>query len=86
MGMNLPFYKVLAFGTGASRAGRAGVLPPPSFYFFHPAKFPFLPPCAFLVRPRGGGRGTLRGSVGGPVPPPILPPPLQPIPELRRAL
>lgn len=86
MGINVTFYKVLAFVIGASLAGLAGVLYAHYFYIIQPAKFSFLLTFDVLVMVMVGGLGSLTGSVVGAVLLTILSTALQAIPELRMVL
>lgn len=83
MGVNITFYKVLAFVIGASLAGLAGVLYAHYFYIIQPAKFTFLLSFEVLVMVMVGGLGSLTGSVVGAVLLTFLSTVLQAIPELR---
>jgi branched-chain amino acid transport system permease protein len=86
MGVNVTFYKVLAFVIGASLAGLAGVLYAHYFYIIQPAKFTFLLSFEVLVMVMVGGLGSLTGSAVGAVLLTLLSTALQAIPELRMVI
>lgn len=63
MGINITWYKVLAFVIGAFCAGIAGALYASYFYFIKPDIFGFLKSVDILVMVVLGGLGSISGSI-----------------------
>ncbi len=63
MGINITWYKVLAFVIGAFCAGIAGALYASYFYFIKPDIFGFLKSVDILVMVVLGGMGSISGSI-----------------------
>lgn len=86
MGVNITFYKVLAFAIGAFFAGAAGALYSGYFYFIKPDAFGFMKSIDILVIVVFGGIGSLTGSIVGAVALSLISLALQGIPELRMVI
>lgn len=86
MGVNITYYKVLAFVIGASLAGLAGVLYAHYYTVLQPREFSFMLTFDVLVMVMVGGLGSLTGSVVGAVLITIASAFLQAIPELRMVI
>ncbi|MGB4503345.1 MAG: branched-chain amino acid ABC transporter permease [Syntrophaceticus sp.] len=86
MGINITYYKVLAFVIGAALAGLAGVLYAHYYSIIQPKEFSFLLTFDVLVMVMVGGLGSLTGSVVGAVLLTTVSAFLQAIPELRMVL
>ena len=86
MGVNITYYKVLAFVIGAALAGLAGVLYAHYYSIIQPKEFSFLLTFDVLVMVMVGGLGSLTGSVVGAVLLTTASAFLQAIPELRMVL
>jgi len=86
MGVNITYYKVLAFVVGAALAGLAGVLYAHYYSIIQPKEFSFMLTFDVLVMVMVGGLGSLTGSVVGAVLLTIASAFLQAIPELRMVL
>ena len=86
MGVNITYYKVLAFVIGASLAGLAGVLYAHYYTVLQPREFSFMLTFNVLVMVMVGGLGSLTGSVVGAVIITIASAFLQAIPELRMVI
>lgn len=86
MGINVTFYKVLAFGVGAFFAGIAGALYSGYFYFIRPDAFGFMKSIDILVIVVFGGMGSILGSIAGAVALSLISLWLQGIPELRMVI
>ncbi|MDI3256257.1 MAG: branched-chain amino acid ABC transporter permease [Kyrpidia sp.] len=67
MGINVTYYKVLAFTIGALFAGLAGALAAHTFYFIKPTSYGFLQSFNILVIVVLGGLGSITGSILGAV-------------------
>lgn len=67
MGINVTYYKVLAFSIGALFAGVAGALSAHTFYFIKPTSYGFLQSFNILVIVVLGGLGSITGSILGAV-------------------
>ncbi|MBX6395882.1 MAG: branched-chain amino acid ABC transporter permease, partial [Alicyclobacillaceae bacterium] len=67
MGINVTYYKVLAFTIGAFFAGLAGALSAHTFYFIKPTSYGFLQSFNILVIVVLGGLGSITGSILGAV-------------------
>ena len=63
MGINITFYKVIAFAIGAFFAGVAGAMYAHNFYYLEPKTFGFLKSFDILIFVVLGGLGSLSGSV-----------------------
>ncbi|SHJ28692.1 amino acid/amide ABC transporter membrane protein 2, HAAT family [Clostridium amylolyticum] len=86
MGINVTFYKVLAFGVGAFFAGIAGALYSGYFYFIRPDAFGFMKSIDILVIVVFGGMGSILGSIAGAIALSLISLLLQDIPELRMVI
>jgi branched-chain amino acid transport system permease protein len=86
MGVNITYYKVLAFVIGAALAGLAGVLYAHYYTILQPREFSFMLTFDVLVMVMVGGLGSLTGSVVGAVLITIASAFLQAIPELRMVI
>lgn len=86
MGINVTFYKVLAFGVGAFFAGIAGALYSGYFYFIRPDAFGFMKSIDILVIVVFGGMGSVLGSIAGAIALSLISLLLQDIPELRMVI
>jgi branched-chain amino acid transport system permease protein len=86
MGVNITYYKVLAFVIGAALAGLAGVLYAHYYTIIQPKEFSFLLTFDVLVMVMVGGLGSLTGSVVGAVLITVASAFLQSIPELRMVI
>ena len=86
MGVNLTYYKVLAFAIGAFFTGIAGALYANYFYFIKPDSFGFMKSVDILVIVVFGGMGSLAGSIVGAIALSIISLFLQNIPELRMVI
>ncbi len=86
MGVNITYYKVLAFVIGAALAGLAGVLYAHYYSIIQPKEFSFMLTFDVLVMVMVGGLGSLTGSVVGAVLLTTASAFLQAIPELRMVL
>lgn len=86
MGVNITYYKVLAFVVGAALAGLAGVLYAHYYTIIQPKEFSFMLTFDVLVMVMVGGLGSLTGSVVGAVLLTTASAFLQAIPELRMVL
>jgi branched-chain amino acid transport system permease protein len=83
MGINLTFYKVLAFAVGAFFAGIAGGLHAGNYYFIKPSDFGFMKSIDILVIVVLGGMGSITGSVVGAIVLSLISLGLQDFPEFR---
>lgn len=63
MGINITYYKVVAFALGAFFAGVAGAIYSHNFYYLEPKAFGFLKSFDILIFVVLGGLGSLSGSV-----------------------
>lgn len=86
MGINITYYKVLAFVIGAALAGLAGVLYAHYYTVLQPRDFSFMLTFDVLVMVMVGGLGSLTGSVVGAVLITVASAFLQSIPELRMVI
>jgi branched-chain amino acid transport system permease protein len=86
MGVNITYYKVLAFVVGAALAGLAGVLYAHYYTIIQPKEFSFMLTFDVLVMVMVGGLGSLTGSVVGAVLLTTASAFLHAIPELRMVL
>ena len=86
MGINITYYKVMAFVIGAALAGLAGVLYAHYYTIIQPKEFNFLLTFDILVMVMVGGLGSLTGSVVGAVLITVASAFLQSIPELRMVI
>lgn len=86
MGINITYYKVLAFVIGAALAGLAGVLYAHYYTIIQPKEFSFMLTFDVLVMVMVGGLGSLTGSVVGAVLITVASAFLQAIPELRMVI
>ncbi|NLX61502.1 MAG: branched-chain amino acid ABC transporter permease [Tissierellia bacterium] len=83
MGVNLTYYKVLAFAIGAFFAGIAGSLYANYFYFIKPDTFGFMKSIDILVIVVFGGLGSIQGSIVGAIVLSIVSTLLQSVADLR---
>jgi branched-chain amino acid transport system permease protein len=67
MGVNLTYYKVMAFAVGAFYAGVAGGLYAYVMHYIHPEHFTFLLSVQYLAMIIIGGLGSILGSIYGAV-------------------
>jgi branched-chain amino acid transport system permease protein len=86
MGINITYFKVLAFVVGAFFAGIAGGLHSGYFYFIKPGDFGFMKSIDILVIVVLGGMGSITGSVVGAIVLSLISLFLQEIPELRMVI
>ena len=86
MGINTPFYKVLAFAIGALFAGIAGALYGGYLSFITPESFGFMKSIDILVIVVFGGMGSITGSIVGAIAISFISIVLQGIPELRMVI
>lgn len=86
MGVNITYYKVLAFAIGAFFAGIAGALYANYFYFIKPDSFGFMKSIDILVIVVFGGMGSITGSIVGAIVLSVISLFLQNIPELRMVI
>src|SRR5699024_6713911 len=86
MGVNVTYYKVLAFIIGAIFAGIAGALYANFFYFIKPDSFGFMKSIDILVFVVFGGLGSTLGAAIGAIVLSIISMFLQGIPELRMVI
>jgi len=83
MGINITYYKVLAFAIGSLFAGLAGGLFSHNFFIIQPAQFGFLKSFDILIYVVLGGLGSLSGAVIAAVALTIISLYLQDFPETR---
>lgn len=83
MGINITYYKVLAFALGSLFAGLAGGLFSHNFFIIQPAQFGFLKSFDILIYVVLGGLGSLSGAVIAAVALTIISLYLQDFPETR---
>lgn len=83
MGINITYYKVLAFVIGSLFAGLAGGLFSHNFFIIQPAQFGFLKSFDILIYVVLGGLGSLSGAVIAAVALTIISLYLQDFPETR---
>lgn len=86
MGVNLTYYKVLAFAIGAFFAGIAGALYAHNFYQINPSNFGFLKSFEILVFVVLGGLGSLSGAILSAIFLSIVNTLLQSFPDIRMIL
>jgi branched-chain amino acid transport system permease protein len=85
-GVNITYYKVMAFAVGAVFAGIAGALYANYFYFIKPDVFGFMRSIDILVIVVFGGMGSLTGSVVGAIALSLISLFLQKFPDLRMVI
>lgn len=83
MGINVTYYKVLAFAIGSLFAGLAGGLFSHNFFIIQPAQFNFLKSFDILIYVVLGGLGSLTGSIVAAVLLTVISLYLQDFPETR---
>lgn len=86
MGVNLTYYKILAFAIGAFFAGCAGSLYANYFYFIKPDTFNFMKSIDILVIVVFGGMGSITGSIVGAIALSIISLLLQSLSNLRMVI
>lgn len=86
MGMNVTYYKMLAFVLGAVIAGVAGGLNAHFTYFVSPREYGFDPAVDILTGAILGGTGSFVGPIVGATMLTLLPELLRPLAEFRLAL
>ncbi|MDI3327333.1 MAG: branched-chain amino acid ABC transporter permease [Alicyclobacillaceae bacterium] len=86
MGLNVTYYKVLAFTIGALFAGLAGALSAHTFYFIKPNSYGFLQSFNILVIVVLGGLGSITGSILGAVVLTLITAALQDYPEWQMVI
>ncbi|WP_026486591.1 branched-chain amino acid ABC transporter permease [Caldanaerobius polysaccharolyticus] len=85
-GINIAYYKILAFTIGALFAGIAGALYANYFYMLKPNSFGFMKSIDILVMVVFGGMGSITGSILGAAVLTLLSMYLQNFPEIRMIL
>lgn len=85
-GINIAYYKILAFTIGAFFAGIAGALYANYFYMLKPNSFGFMKSIDILVMVVFGGMGSITGSIVGAAVLTLLSMYLQNFPEIRMIL
>lgn len=85
-GINIAYYKILAFTMGALFAGIAGALYANYFYMLKPNSFGFMKSIDILVMVVFGGMGSITGSILGAAVLTLLSMYLQNFPEIRMIL